>query len=255
MNNLTTVLAKNIVTPIRKHRNELIVAIGLTSLLSGTMFAIHGTIKAVNLVDNRKNELSVDKLDNKEIVKTVWKCYIPTLIADAVGVGCVIGAASSQSKKNAALAVAYTMSDSALHTYRAKVIETLGEKGEKKIHDAIAKDQVEKHPVVQNEIILTNKGDTLCFDALSGRYFRSDIDKIKKAVNEVNKIMINDMFVSLNDFYYELGLSSVSVGEDLGWNINHNLMDVSFSAQLTEDGNPCLVMNYSIAPRYDYTEL
>ncbi|MFR8351429.1 MAG: DUF6353 family protein [Blautia obeum] len=43
--------------------------------------------------------------------------------------------------------------------------------------DAVAKDKVEKNPVVTREVIITEKGNTLCYDAISGRYFKSDIEK------------------------------------------------------------------------------
>jgi hypothetical protein len=58
--------------------------------------------------------------------------------------------------------------------------------------------------------------------------------------------------VSLNEFYDELGLSHIAVGDDLGWNIEKGGIDISFSTQLAEDGMPCLVVNYDVKPRYDY---
>ena len=60
------------------------------------------------------------------------------------------------------------------------------------------------------------------------------------------------MYVSLNDFYYELGLENIELGEELGWNVNNGLVELNFSSQLSSDETPCLVMNYNIAPRYDY---
>ena len=89
----------------------------------------------------------------------------------------------------------------------------------------------------------------------SGRYFKSDIEKIKKAECELNRQMLDDMYVSLNDFYYEIGLDSVKLGDELGWNVDSGYIDLSFSSQLASDGTPCLVIDYSVAPRYDYRNL
>ena len=71
----------------------------------------------------------------------------------------------------------------------AKVIEMFGEKKNEAVKDAIAKDKVEKNPVVTREVIITEKGNTLCYDAVSGRYFKGDIEKIKKAECELNRQM------------------------------------------------------------------
>ena len=48
------------------------------------------------------------------------------------------------------------------------------------MRDAIAKDRIDKNPVSSREVIITEKGNTLCYDAVSGRYFKSDIDKLKR---------------------------------------------------------------------------
>lgn len=187
-----------------------------------------------------------------ETVQLTWKCYIPSAVIGGISICCLIGASSVNFRRNAALATAYTLSESALKEYQEKVIETIGEKKEQSVRDAIAKDKLEQNPVVSREVIITEKGNTLCYDIISCRYFRSDIDKIKKIENELNRRMRDEMYISLNDFYYELGLNGSSMGEDLGWNIDEGYIDLNFSSQLAEDGTPCLVINYKLAPRYDY---
>ena len=189
------------------------------------------------------------------MVKTTWFCYIPAVITGTLSIACLIGASSVNAKRNAALATAYTLSESALKDYQGKVVEMFGEKKHETVKDAIAKDKIEKNPVVTREIIITEKGNTLCYDAISGRYFKGDIDKIKKAECELNRRMRDEMYVSLNDFYYEVGLDNIKIGDELGWNIDNGYIDLSFSSQLTSDGTPCLVIDYSIAPRYNFSEL
>ena len=110
-----------------------------------------------------------------------------------------------------------------------------GEKKERGVRDAIAKDKIDKNPVSNSEVYITKKGDTLCYDTISGRYFKSDIDKIKKIENELNRRLISEMYISLNEFYYELGLQCTKTGNDLGWNVGEGLIDIRFSAQISED--------------------
>lgn len=245
-------ISKGIRTAVTKHSPEILTGIGITGMITTTVLAVRATPKALILIEERKDEANVDKLTPVETVKAAWTCYIPAAITGGLSIICLIGASSVNARRNAALATAYTLSESALKEYQEKVVEQIGEKKEQAVRDAIAKDKLEQDPVTNREVIITEKGDTLCYDALSGRYFKSDIDKIKKAVNEINKNLLGDDYISLNDFYYELGLDNTKLGDELGWNVNDGLIDLNFSSQLASDGTPCLVINYQVAPKYDY---
>ena len=188
-------------------------------------------------------------------VKACWKCYIPAAVTGVMSITCLIGASSVNTKRNAALTAAYTLSDSALREYREKVVETIGEKKEKTIKDKISEDTIKQNPVTKSEVYITDKGDSLCFEPMSGRYFKSDIDKIKRAKNNLNEKILVDAFnagVSLNDFYEEIGLPKTSMGENLGWNLDTGIIDIYLSAQITDEGTPCLVINYTNPPKYDF---
>lgn len=83
--------------------------------------------------------------------------------------------------------------------------------------------------------------------------FGDDADsKIKAEV--ASRRMLDEGYISLNDFYYEIALPETKLGDELGWHIDNGLVDLRFSSQLAEDGTPCLVIDYQIAPKYDYTK-
>lgn len=238
---------------IEKRTPEILTGVGIAGMITTTFLAVKATPKAYLLVNDRKDELEVEKLPVTELVKTTWKCYIPAAVTCSVSVACLIGASSVNLKRNAALATAYKLSEAALSEYKDAVIETIGEKKEKAVRDKVAEERIKKNPVSTNEIIVTGNGTTLCYDSLGNRYFQSNIQKIENAKNKLNEKMLNENYVSLNDFYDELGMGPIKIGEDLGWNIfTDRLIDISFSAQLADDGTPCLVIDYSVAPRYNY---
>ena len=248
-------LIKTIRSGLAKHSPAILTALGITGMIGTTVLAVKATPKALDLIENKKEELDKDKLTVAETVKATWKCYVPAAITCATSAACLIGASSVHTKRNAALATAYKLSESALIEYRDKVVETIGEKKEQSVRDAIAKDHVEKNPVTNNEVIITDRGYTLCYDELSGRYFYSDIEKIKKAANELNRQMLNDMYVSLNELYYELGLEGTKLGEQMGWNVDRGLIDLKFSATVSADDRPCIVLDYRVPPMYDYQNM
>lgn len=238
---------------LKKHSPEILTGIGITGMITTTVLAVKATPKALMLIEERKLDLNTEELKKTEVVKTVWTCYIPTLVTGTLSIACIIGASSVNLRRNAALATAYTIADTARKEYREKVIETIGEKKETLVRDAIAKDKIEANPVESQQIVITEKGETLCYEPLSGRYFKSDINKIKRAVNEINSRMLSDTYASLNDFYYELGLDDTKIGNQLGWRIDKcRLIEISFSSQLTSSGDPCLVIDFIDAPMYDF---
>ena len=252
-----TRIVKNIKFGITKHSPEILTGIGIAGMVTTTILAVKATPKALILLEEEALEKNIprEELTIKEKVKTTWKCYIPAAVTCGTSIACLIGASSVNAKRIAAIATAYNISETALNEYREKVIETVGEKKEKLVRDKVAEKHVQDRPVSNTEVILTEKGNTLCFDPISGRYFKSDMDKIKKAKNDINWRLLNDMYVSLNEFYDELGLAPTSLGDELGWVVDKGKIDIYFSSQLTDEGEPCLVMEYSIAPKYDYNKL
>ena len=254
-------IARDVRTVVSKHSPEILTGIGIAGMITTTVMAVRATPKALELIDEGKLERA-DNDENfiydstplpvKDVIKLTWRCYIPAAVTGCLSVSCLIGASSVNVRRNAALATAYTLSETALKEYRGKVVEVIGDKKEQAVRDAVAKDKIDQNPVTSREIIVTEKGNTLCYDVASGRYFKSDIDKLKKIENELNRQMRDDMYISLNEFYYEIGLNPTSIGDDLGWSIDNGYIDLNFSSQLTDDGTPCLVIDYQVAPKYDY---
>lgn len=247
-------LFKNIKMNLSKHSPEILTGLGIAGMITTTILAIKATPKALDLIEDKKEELDInhrEKLNAIETVKTTWKCYIPAAVTGITSVACLIGASSVNLRRNTALATAYNLSATALSEYKDKVIETVGEKKEQAIRDKVAEECIKKEPVNQSSIIVTGNGSTRCFDTITKRRFVSDIETIRRVVNELNRRMVNgEDYISLNEFYYELGMEDgSSIGDELGWNVARGLIDLHFSAQLDTDGTPCIVIDYAVAPK------
>lgn len=239
---------------LSRNQSRILVIFGIAGSITAAAMAVDATPKAIQLMeqDKKKAEENNETYTTINKVESVWKCYAPAAIVELLAIMCIIFSETKNEKRNAALATAYAIAENRLQEYQRKVVESIGEKKESSIRDEIAKDRIEAAPVIRNDIIFTGKGDTLCYDAISGRYFKSDIDAIRKAENAFNRSLLDETFMSLNELYYELGLDGIKVGEYLGWNCNDGLVSLTFSSQLTRDETPCLVIDYSPAPKYDY---
>lgn len=253
-NNNFANLISGLKTTVSKHAPEILMGFGITGMLTSTVLAVKSTPKALALLDVEEHKKG-EKLTPVEMIKATWKCYIPAASVGAVSVCCLLGASTISGKRNAALATAYTLVDTAHKEYKEKVIETIGEEKEKEIKDKIAEEKIRKNPVENNQIFMTGDGDTLCYDALSGRYFRSNVNRINEVINKLNRNINISLYVSLNDFYEEVGLDENEMGRELGWNHNTGLIEVYFSSQLSPKKEPCLVISFDTPPQYNYQSL
>ena len=232
----------------------ILVGMGIAGMATTTVLAVQATPEALRLIDAYKKETNKSKLTIWETVKVAWKCYIPSAIVGGASTGCVIGGTHISGKRTAALAAAYGLSETVLKEYKDKVVETIGEQKEEQIQESIATDQLNRKIVSNNIVFPAGTGNTWVYDPLMDRLFESTRKTIEDAELVINRRLRDEMFVPLNDFYYELGLKPMEdVGNKLGWNIDKGYLDVSFSSQLAPDGaTPCLVINYKVVPEYNY---
>lgn len=246
---------KNAQRTLSKKSPEILTGLGIAGMITTTVLAVKATPKALKLIEDAQYEKE-ELLTAPEKIKAAWKPYIPAAISGTVSIACLIGAQSVNAKRNAALAAAYKLSETALTEYRDKVVETIGEKREKTVREKVAQERIEKNPVSQSEVIVTEKGNTLFFEPLSGRYFKSDVESVKKVVNELNKRMIGgEQYISLSEFYSEIGLSHTQISDDIGWRVDRDIIEIDYPAIKADDGTPCLSLEYLVRPEYDFDKL
>lgn len=270
-------VAQSIRSTLAKNAPGICVALGLGSLVFATVAAVYKTPKALEAIkeydeskveddeeiedeeeieeeDQDETEAETktlrDRIDRGiEVAKVTWKFYIPSAVATATGIFLVLKSHSMLKNRLAAFSVAYAGLDTAYKLYKKNAVDILGEKKEQEIKDAVAKDRLTQASEVDEGLLNVSNG-TLCYDVGSDRYFRSDIESIRRAINNMNKLMMDDGYVGLNDVYYEMGLEPVPFGEELGWRIDDGLIDVSFSSQLKNKKEPCLVVEFYAKPTF-----
>lgn len=228
----------------------ILTVIGVTGVITTTVMAVKATPKAIILLEEAEKEKG-EPLDIKETVAVTWRLYAPSVVVGAGTIGCIVGANSISTRRNAALASMYGIAETTLKEYQNKIVETIGEKKAKDIEEKIAQDRLDNNPLSSSQVIVTGGGETLCFDTLSGRYFKSSIEKIRKVENDMNQRLISEMWLSLNELYDKLGMSGISLGDEVGWNVD-GFLDFHFTAKIADDGQPCIVVDHWRLPSGDY---
>lgn len=262
---------KMVVQAKRKcHKNgpKMMVCVGIAGMIGAGCWAVAETPKVMKLIAEEKQRklkeiesecvtetevIAEPKLTAVETIKAAWKPYAPAVVLCALSATCIIKGNSMAMKQTAAFATAYELTKRAYTDYKDAVIETIGKEKEKEVTEKVAEKRVANTPNDNNTVIVMGSGDYLYLDSISGRYFKSDANKLQKAENEINFILRNENYVSLNHLYDMLGLNHTSIGDDLGWNIDcDGYLRFDLSAQMTEHGEPCIYVDYSVAPKYEY---
>lgn len=219
-------------------------AIGVTGVAATVYLSVSATFKAAEVLSETGKDA-----DWKEKLAKTWRLYIPAGVVAASTAVSIIWLNHIGVRRAAAATALYTVTESAFDDYKAHVVEHIGENAERKIRDKIAQDVVSRHK--PDEIVETDKGDVLFYDSITGRYFTSTMESVKRAQANLHVTILKDMYASLSEFYEEIGLMPTAYSDLVGWDTD-NPIQISFSTTLTDDGRPCIVLVYDVVPFENY---
>lgn len=220
-------------------RNSHHILTGLALLGVGASVAL--SVRA----DRIMHEWDIDEfkqLTKEQRIKLYARIYAPPAIAVLATGACIVGAHSISVKRESSLLLAYEGTRSMYDRYRASIQDRLGPE-EKQIAEKAAS----KAQPVPRETIVYGEGDCLFYDAYSGRYFKSTVNKIDRVVNELNYTLLREMCVSLNEFYAGIGLEGISLGDQLGWNEQRQI-EIHYGAKVSEEGKAVVVVDFVVEP-------
>lgn len=202
-------------------------------------------------VNKSDMEFRFNELGPKQIVKSCWKCYVPTVILGALSISSFIGSYKVNTARLTAMTAMYEFTANAYDRYRRNVAK-VSPKTDVKATKASRDEQVKEIP--ESKFDGLPEGKEICIDLYTGNVFYSTREDVLLAVNKIkDKFLSGEMFVSLNEFYDEVDADHVGVGDDVGWSPDTDL-DIQFDSIL-RNGKPCLTIGYFANPRFDYGSL
>lgn len=245
---------KSIADVAVKHENGILTAVTIAGTLAAVYFAIKDTPKCIEVLDelNSKDE----EVTNLDKAKAVLPIMGRTMMATAVAVGgalCNFKSTSKQIKELTGALETVSSGYSVLKSIQEEYRKEVGEEKAKEIEEKVVKNSIVYDKTNDaSRIITTGHGQDLFYDAWSGRYFLSDINYVKKVVNDLNYQLMNEMHITANEFYANLGLPGIDAGKTLGWYVDYGQIDVQYFVEMDECDKPYTTMVFRNEPIFDH---
>lgn len=235
---------------IVRNSPDILLTLGAITLAGSAIPAAIAAPKVIKLVQEKKEELGVEKLGALDIVKTVWRPCAGVIICWLIGGGCIIISRKQLGNKIVTYATAYAASEAALSEYRAAVVNELGEKKDKLITEKIAEEKVKNdHRIEEFEVNHPELGNCPCRFNNWGFIFESNFMDIKEGILKLNDRMLQDKergpyvyaFISVNELLDEFGLDHIKGGDELGWDYDTTgIIKLSTNSYVDSKGRPIL---------------
>ena len=137
----------------------------------------------------------------------------------------------------------------------AMVEEEYGQEVNAHIREKITKDRyVEQKTELGGET-------KLFYDFYSGRYFNSTMEKVLAAEFALNRQIVLGECAYLNDFYQELGIPFIDVGDEVGWSRGHmcdmyyqEWVDFNHQDVIQDDGLECCIITFMQDPTVGFAD-
>ena len=245
---------------IKQNASTILAYIGATGVIVTAVMASKETPKVLRLLEDAK-EKKGEKLNKWEKIKIAGLAYIPSIATGATTIACIFSSNAISKHQQAMLISAYALLDNSFKEYKKKVDEVYGEKASNKICKEIVK---EKYIGSDHSI---DNAKELFYDFYSGRYFESTKESVIWAQYEINRAMLVNGAVCLNEYYGLLGLEEKPEYEMLGWScdkikeiyqhpwIEFEHEEIVIDEETEEStGIECTIINIPMEPFMNYLE-
>ncbi len=231
----------------------LLIATGCAGIVMTGISVFKRTPKYLEYVEKNPN---MGKLERS---KAILRHYWPSIAIGASSAACFIGAHTIDVRRQAAMAGALGMSETALLEYKNAAEEVLTENDVKKIEEKIAEKRKEEHPIPDEMVpeYEYRQGEVLFYEPTSGQHFWSTVETIRRAERDCLKDCMCDMFTSVRDFFDRIDspqLCRFRDDEEIGWNAEHPI-EVSYTVLEEKPGLIVYVLDYREPPTTQYADL
>lgn len=244
-----------------------LIFVGVAGVVGTCIACSKDTIKAQE--ELKKLEAEGVKFETKrDKVKSLWTCYIPTMVTGGFTIISISLAGYLNHKTEMALAAALALNKDNLKKFEKKAREIVGEEKVREI-----KKEVSKEDAKANASKMPSKdipdGLVRLYDPFTEQFIDTSIEKISMAKLAMNEDLTRNGEASYNKLIRILGgkIDDTEEGRKLGWCLENEVQDYNWSyerglnawieiytSELTVDGAEVLTLCFNVNPEIQVPE-
>lgn len=235
---------------VEKHKTGILTGIGIASETGAIIHGMWISPKIRDAVNIRKDELGVDKLPPKELLKVVWKPLLPTVTLWGTGCYCLIKSNRISESNGALAAAAASLAENTLNDIKREAKEEKKEKVLNDIEDKAAVKNAQKVDLTNLKIYDTGNGEDIFYDPVCQDAIKSNMTFLQQRVLLLNQDYqkAGVEWVDYDDFRMGLGFPSSNYAQCLSFCFdNRGPIEISFAVAPIENSK----MNMNVI-RYNY---
>lgn len=244
---------------VKKHSPEILLVTGVIGTVAGAVMACKATLKVNEVLDEAKHNIDIihECVENPDMEDTytvedskkdltivyaqtgfkLVKLYGPAVLVGATSIGCILASNNIITKRNVALAAAYTTVDKGFKEYRGRVVERFGKELDRELRYDIKAKEVEetvvdakgKEKTVKKTVEVANPN----YNSTYARFYddgcigwskdpEMNLYFLTQQQNYANDLLKANGFLFLNDVYKMLGIPQTQAGQVVGWIYDEN---------------------------------
>lgn len=246
---------------LQKYSPQILTGLGIAAGVGSGILACRATLKVNDVLDehektdeNIEDALAYSEYTSKDAKEDriklklqtgakLVRLYAPSLMLGAMSVGCILGGSHILTKRNAAIAAAYSVLEGTFSDYRKRVVDEMGEEKDKQLYYGLKSQTVmttdydengKKHKTKKQVNILEPSDISLYarfFDDASSNWSPDseyNLLFLKNQQNYCNDVLHAKGHLFLNEVYDLLGIPRTQAGQVVGWIMqkgNDNFVD------------------------------
>lgn len=240
---------------LRKNSSVILTGASIFGIVLTSVLAAKATPKAIELLKDAENKKGAP-LNNIEKIKYGYKPYIYTGLSGLSTILCIFGLNYISDKKQKSIISAYGVLQNTYLQYRENIKKISGDETDK-----IAMSDIIRSKYNSNLDLPEDGEDELFFDYESMRYFYSTTHRVMRAECEAMKLIEEQGYLILNQWYDLIGLPRTQYGYTLGWqNVDSNdpfdvdKLEFIFDTVYVGDNKDvkCTIITSNIPVTFDY---
>lgn len=218
---------------LRKNGPVVAVVLGIGLGIGAAILASKETPHYLEARERMLEEAEDHKVSKTDEVKCFVKHYWKPIAIEALSIGSIVTGTKMNLDKISALSAACVLSDKAYRELNDKLTNVIGETKVAEVKQSIVHDHAEAardavtsdktNDIDEDLIEHTGFGTQLCWFDPIGKIFRCDRDVIEKAEIALEHRLLDEHWITINDFLQEIHLRPIGGAGDLvGWDVWQN---------------------------------